>query len=173
MADFAIQYTQVGLAALIRARNAGVKAEIAFMALGSGAYTPTGHETALRFEEQRVAISEYQDLVSQGQAQLSMRAVFDGSSSYDINELGIFLNDGTLLGLASHPSIHIGHKAATSTHKQEVVLGISTLPADSLTVVSQGAVPETFWLQDIARMATSQIYLHHQFIKQHLAEVSV
>lgn len=127
---FKIQFTSAGLAAAVSVKNHGLKAEITHIALGSGAYTPTGHELALSAEQQRVEIGDYQ---SDGDT-VFLAAVFSGPKEYDIREMGVYLADGTLLGLVSDPLRRIGYKTAGDIHVQRLSIVTSLLPADSVTV---------------------------------------
>ena len=87
-----VRFTSKGLDEVLQAKNQGLKGEITHIAAGTGRYNPTGNETALRNERQRVAIVDYEDL---GQRQLRMAALFDGDGELQL--------EGTLpeLGLAA------------------------------------------------------------------------
>jgi hypothetical protein len=128
--DYQLTFTRAGLEAILNERNQGLKARITHIALGSGAYTPTGNETTLLNEQQRNEIADYQTVGEQ----LHLAAVFSDDDEYDIREAGIFLEDGTLLAITSHSVKRIGWKAAGDSHIQKLILLLSLLPIDSVTI---------------------------------------
>ena len=134
MSDFPeLKITSAGLSALVSASNQGLQAKITHMAVGEGSYTPTGFETTLRQEKERREINDYTD---QGAATY-LACLFDGENELTIGEVGIFLEDGTLFGVASHPLTIIGFKAAGSqnVHLQRLAIQTEVLPVDSISVV--------------------------------------
>ena len=70
-----VRFTSVGLGEVLQAKNQGLKGEITHIGAGTARYDPSGSETALRDERQRVAIVDYEDL---GSGQLRMGALFSG-----------------------------------------------------------------------------------------------
>ena len=127
-----VRFTAKGLDEVLQAKNQGLKGEITHIAAGTGRYNPTGNETALRNERQRVAIVDYEDL---GQRQLRMAALFDGDGEYEIGEFGFYLASGTLLAVYSVAGQLLTYKAAAARVLQKFTLDISPLPADSVTIV--------------------------------------
>lgn len=127
-----VRFTSKGLDEVLQAKNQGLKGEIIHIAAGTGRYNPTGNETALRNERQRVAIVDYEDL---GQRQLRMAALFDGDGEYEIGEFGFYLASGTLLAVYSVAGQLLTYKAAAARVLQKFTLDISPLPADSVTIV--------------------------------------
>ncbi len=127
-----VRFTSKGLDEVLQAKNQGLKGEITHIAAGTGRYNPSGNETALRNERQRVAIVDYEDL---GQRQLRMAALFDGDGEYEIGEFGFYLASGTLLAVYSVAGQLLTYKAAAARVLQKFTLDISPLPADSVTIV--------------------------------------
>lgn len=127
---YQIQYTNAGLTALLNEKNQGLKGEISHIAVGSAAYAPTGNEVQLREEQQRVEVQDFQQVNNT----LHIASVFSGELSYNVFEIGVFLKDGTLLGLASDPSAQIAHKPAGGVYMPQLALSLSQLPNDSITV---------------------------------------
>ena len=127
-----VRFTSKGLDEVLQAKNQGLKGEITHIAAGTGRYNPTGNETALRNERQRVAIVVYEDL---GQRQLRIAALFDGDGEYEIGEFGFYLASGTLLAVYSVAGQLLTYKAAAARVLQKFTLDISPLPADCVAVV--------------------------------------
>jgi len=134
MSDFPeLKITSAGLTALVSASNQGLRAKITHMAVGEGSYTPTGFETALRNEKERREINDYSDVG----AATYLACLFDGENELTIGEVGIFLEDGTLFGVASHRTTIIGFKAAgtQNVHLQRLAIQTDVLPSNSISVV--------------------------------------
>ena len=104
--------TSAGLAALLNAeQNGTLPVKITKFGLGTGNYTPTADKTALQ--------SKFKEITA-----LSGGAVGDNvihvtmtdasSDAYTANEVGVYLEDGTLFALSSQPVGAILQKAAGS-----------------------------------------------------------
>lgn len=133
MSDFPkLIITSAGLSSLVSAQNQGIQAKITHMAVGAASYEPTGNESSLLDEQERRAINDYSDIGSV----TYLACIYDGDDALTIREIGLFLEDGTLFGLASHPTEIIGFKAAgrSNVHLQRVAIQTSVLPAESLSV---------------------------------------
>ena len=159
---YKIQYTTAGIASLLDEKNRGVKAEITHIALGSGAYTPTGFETELQSEQQRVAIASHE---RDGEV-LYLSAAFEGEQEYDIREAGIFLADGTLLGVTSHPHSHIDYKTSGNVHIQRLAIVITLLPTDSFEVAVGASNLNLIMINPFAKLACAQINNMTRHLKQ-------
>jgi hypothetical protein len=127
-----VRFTSKGLDEVLQAKNQGLKGEITHIGAGTGRYNPDGTEVALRDERQRVAIVDYEDL---GDRQLRMAALFDGEGEYEIGEFGFYLASGTLLAVYSVAGKLLTYKAAAARVLQKFTLDVSSLPAQSITVV--------------------------------------
>ncbi|MFJ5258342.1 hypothetical protein ACIP8I_24580 [Pseudomonas sp. NPDC088414] len=126
-----VRFTSAGLGEVLQAKNQGLKGEITHIGAGTARYDPTGSETALRDERQRVAIVDYEDL---GAGQLRMGALFSGPDEYEIGEFGFYLASGTLLAVYSVAGKLLTYKASAARVLQKFTLDVSPLPADSVTV---------------------------------------
>ncbi|WP_085694387.1 MULTISPECIES: phage tail protein [unclassified Pseudomonas] len=127
-----VHFTSAGLNEVLQAKNQGLKGQITHIGAGTGRYDPTGSETALRDERQRVEIVDYEDL---GTGQLRMGALFSGPEEYEIGEFGFYLASGTLLAVYSVAGKLLTYKAGAARVLQKFTLDISPLPANSVTVV--------------------------------------
>lgn len=149
-----IRFTAAGLAELVQAKNQGIKGEISHVAAGSGRYNPTGAETALKAEKQRVAVNDYEDLDA---GSLRIAALFDGDLEYEVGEFGFFLSTGTLLGVYSQAGVLQTYKAATARILQRFTLNISALPTDSVTVVVGDNSLNLLVAEELAQLATASV----------------
>lgn len=149
-----IRFTAAGLAELVQAKNQGIKGEITHVAAGTGRYNPTGAETALKVEKQRVAVNDYEDL---GAGSLRIAALFDGDLEYEVGEFGFFLSTGTLLGVYSQAGVLQTYKAATARILQRFTLNISALPTDSVTVVVGDNSLNLLVAEELAQLATASV----------------
>lgn len=149
-----VRFTSAGLAELVQAKNQGLKGAITHVAAGTASYTPTGAETALKAEKQRVAIGDYEDL---GPGQMRMAAVFGGSQEYQVGEFGFFLESGTLLAVFSVAGTLLNYKATSAVMVQKFTLDISALPTDSVTVVVDGSDINVLMTEELAVVATANI----------------
>lgn len=87
--------TNVGNVALWNANNTGLDVTLTHIQLGSGNRTPDGTETALTTPEQSAPIAAG-TLVSD--TQIRMSAIFTGSLSYTVKEIGLWAGDPTVGG---------------------------------------------------------------------------
>ena len=149
-----VRFTSKGLDEVLQAKNQGLKGEITHIAAGTGRYHPTGNETALRDERQRVAIVDYEDL---GQHQLRMAALFDGDGEYEIGEFGFYLASGTLLAVYSVAGKLLTYKAAAARVLQKFTLDISPLPVDSVTVVVGSENLNILMVDELASLSAASV----------------
>ncbi|SHO57769.1 phage tail-collar fiber domain-containing protein [Vibrio quintilis] len=162
MAELKLQFTEAGLARLLSAKDSGLKGEITHMAFGDGAYTPSKTQTRLHHERERIEISDYQ---GDGK-NLRMAGVFEGNLEYAIREIGIFLSDGTLLGVYSQPDRTLGYRTAVVRLIQWFTLNIEALPTNSVNVVTGSENLNLVIDEEFAQMATVQINTMHRQLQQ-------
>ena len=104
--------TSAGLAALVNATNNGtLPVKITKFGLGSGNYTPSADQTALQNKFKEVTALSGGD-VGDNTIHVTMSDV--SSEAYTVNELGVYLEDGTLFAVSSQPTGAILQKAAGS-----------------------------------------------------------
>ncbi|HCE6978401.1 TPA: hypothetical protein NHP34_006050 [Pseudomonas aeruginosa] len=149
-----VRFTAAGLAELVQAKNQGLKGAITHIAAGTSRYTPTGLETALKTERQRVTIAEYEDL---GSAEIRIAGLFGGAQEYEVGEFGFFLESGTLLAVYSVAGQLLTYKAATATLVQRFTLDISALPSNSVTVNVGSENLNIMLTEELATVATANI----------------
>lgn len=128
--------TQVGLNAAAQAQAAARVLSITHIAIGTGAYAPTGLETALQAETVRVPVEARS---YQGEDVWQVSTTITGDASYFAQEVGFFAdNDGTsvLLFVYSAPT---GVFAAV-TEGQELELRLNV----SLAALPDGTVEFSF-----------------------------
>ena len=146
--------TKAGLAAILTATKTGLAAEISHIALDSLGYTPSAEQKTLRNEVARFPISSGEKLSS---TLLHLTAVADGTTGYWVRGVGIFLKDGTLLAVWSHPTEALAYKAANIDLLLAYDLSLAALPADSVTIVSSAAGLNLTLAGPLAALSTALI----------------
>ncbi|KJK20357.1 phage tail protein [Pseudomonas sp. NPDC087612] len=125
--------TKAGLAAIWRADNSGLAAEISHVVLGTSGYTPNAEQKSLKAQTAKYPISGGERL---GNSQLHLTAVADGDRAFWVREVGFLLSDGTLLAVWSHPTEALAYKPAGTDLLLAYDLSLAALPANSVTIVS-------------------------------------
>jgi len=148
--------TQAGLAAILKSANNGFAASFSQLAVGSGqtgtpngtGYTPQGTEAALKNEFMRVPLGAGQKV---NDLELLFGARLDGNATGWINEIGLFLDDGTLWALWSEdPTViqrndpvtgapvygaPLGYKSANIPYVIGAMILVDAIPLDALNIV--------------------------------------
>ncbi|ODN41552.1 phage tail-collar fiber domain-containing protein [Piscirickettsia litoralis] len=127
--------TDIGIQSVFNANNLGFEAEISHIAFGDGGYAPSYTATALQSEKQRVMVAGGE---RQGAKQIQLTAKLTGDIEFWVREVGVFLNDGTLLALYSDPVKTLGYKAAGIDFLTSFDLVLDRLPDDSVTFTVDG-----------------------------------
>ncbi|AOA05643.1 phage tail protein [Pseudomonas sp. TMW 2.1634] len=146
--------TKAGLAAIWRADNTGVAAEITHIVVGTSGYTPANTQTALRTQVAKYAISDGQRL---SDTLIHVTAVADDAKAYWAREVGFLLSDGTLLAVWSHPTEALTYKSANAELLLAYDLSLTALPANSVTITSTGAGLNLTLSAELAALAGAQI----------------
>ncbi|MGY3171599.1 hypothetical protein ACVWYU_000973 [Pseudomonas sp. TE12234] len=146
--------TKAGLAAIWRADNTGVAAEITHVEVGTSGYTPANTQTALRTPVAKYAISDGQRL---SDTLIHVTAVADDGKAYWAREIGFRLSDGTLLAVWSHPTEALTYKSATAELLLAYDLSLTALPANSVTITSTGAGLNLTLSAELAALATASV----------------
>ena len=128
--------TNAGVNALYNADNDGLQAVISHIAVGTGIYNPNATRTALQAETQRVAISQSEKIDDYTR---KLEALLDGPQAYDIREVGVFLEDGTVLAVWSSLTQTAGFKNADTQSLVALQLGIASALPNSWTVSAPDA----------------------------------
>ncbi len=105
-APLAIQpvLTAAGIAAATAAANHGLHAEITEFGFGSGLYTPLSTQTELVTEVIRAPVLRFANEIENT---LSIEAALEDHAAFDLGEIGLFLDDGTLFAVWSDPDAHL------------------------------------------------------------------
>ncbi|OSM01657.1 phage tail protein [Magnetofaba australis] len=127
--------TQAGLTAVFNAASDGLQARITHVALGSGQYLPTDDMTALHNEVTRVPVADGR---MEGDHQLHVTFLEDGTDEYWVGELGFYLENGALLALWSHETQPLTFKSASTPLHLAFDLALTALPAQSVSVTGTG-----------------------------------
>lgn len=131
-----LTFTKAGLAAVLRADNTGVAAQITSVVLGTQGYTPSSNQKSLQAQ-----VAEYPIIGGErlSDTMLHIVANADGPKAFWIRELGYKLSDGTLLAVWSHPTEALTYKSATTDVLLAYDLSLAALPANSVTINSSEA----------------------------------
>jgi hypothetical protein len=160
--------TTAGLQAVFNASNNGLQAKISAVALGEGSYIPTQDRTELDDERNRVPIASGQLATA---TQIHLNVIDDSDKAFWVCEVGFFLEDGTLFAVYSQPSTSESNQALAYKSPQIDLLlafdlALSGVPADSVTIIDQGADLNILLAPELARMATAQIDNMTRYLKQ-------
>lgn len=146
--------TQAGLAAIFRATNDGLSAQITHVVLGSSGYTPVQTQTALRSKKGTYPISDGQKLSN---TQIHLTAVADDAAEFWVREVGFLLSDGTLLAVWSDPTQALAYKSPNAQLLLAYDLSLAALPANSVTITSTGAGLNLTLSEQLAALASASI----------------
>lgn len=128
--------TKAGLAAILRADNTGIAAQITHIALGTSGYTPSADQKSLVAQTAKYPIAGGERLSS---TLLHLTALADGDRAFWVREIGFLLSDGTLLAVWSDSSTPLAYKSADTDLLLAYDLSLAALPADSVTIISNEA----------------------------------
>jgi len=128
--------TKAGLAAILRADNTGIAAQITHIALGTQGYTPSADQKSLIAQTAKYPIAGGERLSS---TLLHLTALADDGRAFWVREIGFLLSDGTLLAVWSDPTTPLTYKSATTDLLLAYDLSLAALPADSVTIISNDA----------------------------------
>lgn len=115
--------TSAGLAALVNAENNGtLPVKITKFGLGTGNYTPSADQTALQSKFKEITALSGGDV---GDNTIHVTMSDTSSDAYTVNEVGVYLEDGTLFAVGSQPTGAILQKASGSQGLLSIDLVIS------------------------------------------------
>ena len=104
--------TSAGLAALVSAEHNGtLPVKITKFGLGTGNYTPSADQTALQNQFKEITALSGGDV---GDNKIHVTMSDPSSDAYTANEVGVYLEDGTLFAVSSQPTGAILQKASGS-----------------------------------------------------------
>lgn len=146
--------TKAGLAAIWRADNTGVAAEITHMVLGTAGYTPRTDQKSLQAQVAKYPIAGGERLSS---TQIHMTAVADDERAFWVREVGFLLSDGTLLAVWSHPTEALTYKPADADLLLAYDVSLAALPANSVIINSIPGGLNLTMAGPLAAMASSLI----------------
>ena len=128
--------TTAGLDAVIDAKGAGLTGKIKHIAFGASPYSPNAGATGLRQERERVEINFS---MKTGPGRFRVRGVTpvlpDGVQEYWVHEVGVFLDDGTLLAVWADPSRPITGRGRGAELEFDFELVLDTLPDGSIEII--------------------------------------
>ncbi len=161
--------TNAGISAVLAASNDGLAAKITHIALGDGAYEPTGAETALRSERVRVPIGGGRRIAPH---EIEVQALVDTGPSFWVREIGIVLEDGTLLAVWSSQSTPLAYKTDGIPLALAYYLALEALPADSVEIEVSGPSVNLTMLPLAVSTATEIIRLQRRAVETEVARLT-
>ena len=186
--DLVPLFTRAGLVKLRNAQSTGVQATIAALAIGRGVvsgggyvgYQPDGNETALKGEIVRAAIYQGEPIGGvAGADPIGFRvmsvfpALAPGTPSYPVYEVGIFLDDGTLLALWStpDPAARLGDATAVAAFELAFDLYLTAVPVTALAITVQQASSDNLaalfeLMRGVAQNYTRQMRSTHRLARR-------
>lgn len=149
--------TAAGLRAVVRADHSGLAATISHISVGAGpGFDPDGEETALRSERARIGVIKAS---RPAPTTVHLEAVLDQGASFWIREVGVHLDDGTLLAIWSDPDTPLAYFTAGVPILLAFTLTIDSLPADAVTVIAGDLDTSLFIVAPLARVASAVVDL--------------
>lgn len=134
--------TNVGLAAIANAQGTGLAAVIDRIAIGRGVidglgvyrgYIPPKTATALRGEMARIPILQGQRRDPSGFSILGVLPK-ESAGTYPVNEVGFFLENGTLLAVWSIPDYPLAYKTTLADLELGFDLLLEAIPTSALNI---------------------------------------
>jgi len=137
---FLLKITNAGLNAALSAIGLGNQIQIDRVGIGDGHYEPTGDETDLANETQSLSINL---AIISNDTQINVTTTDLSDSAYDVNEIGIFLDDGTLFAIWSDPTQSLTSKEQGIELIIKMTLQLSGVGSDNVTVNIEGGISNT------------------------------
>jgi hypothetical protein len=138
--------TSAGLAAVAAAHGQGLQVKITQVAVGSGGFDvrdQNGYplpaalaKTHLDVEQERVNV--FAGAVTGPQQVVVEARIAAGDPNFWVNEVGFFLEDGTLFAIWSSATLNLGYRGDLVPWIFRFVLSWTQLPADAVTVEFNG-----------------------------------
>lgn len=151
-----ITITDAGRAEVINASNTGTQAvTITAIGLGTGQYTPSADQTALRHPFKQLDTVAGQ-VVSPDIIHVTLRDQSD--DAYTVSEFGLFTDKGTLFAVYSLPDQSLMEKSAASTLLLSVDIELGTLDTANITFgdTSFANPPASETVPGVAELATQE-----------------
>lgn len=130
--------TDAGLEALLNAQNTGVDAALSHIGFGDAngeRYSPSAFQTGLKNERARTAIGGGDRI---DQFEIVVEAILDQGPSFWVNEIGFFLNDGTMLAVWAAADKALSYKTQGVPLAVAYNLALSGIPPGSVTLNVSG-----------------------------------
>jgi len=145
---------EAGLAAVWRATNDGVAAQITHIALGDAGYVPFQSQVGMRSERVRYPVADGSRVSPR---QIHLTALADGATEFWVREAAFILSDGTVFAVWSHPTTALAYKSANVDLLLAYDLELTAVPAGSVVVESTGAGLNLALSAELAALAAAQV----------------
>ena len=131
------QITKAGKEAAFNAGNTGLSLEISHIAFGNQGWSPIIDDPAQSLKSEILRVPILKGEKTGSQIHLTARA--DGEDNFIIKEVGFFLKDGTLFAVYSSQNA-LAYKNAGTELILDFYLSLSTVPQNSISVISQNSI---------------------------------
>ena len=165
--------TEHGLSAVLNAHNDGLSMRISAVELGNQGYTVTVNadgyatQTQLHSKQERVGIADGRRVAAH---QVNLSFIVEGTSSYEVKELGFYLDDGSengiLFAVWSNPDKALAWKSDSVPLIIGLELILSALPADSVTVQPGSTPLQLVMTRDMAAIGTALANVQLEQLRQ-------
>jgi hypothetical protein len=149
--------TDDGLQHLINADNNGLQGKVAHIAFGDGgssqgSYEPDVAQTALRRERVRIPVAGGERI---GPFEIMVQGLLDTGPTFNVNEVGFVLDNGTFLSIWSTPGRTLFQKSEGVPVAVAYNLALSGIPAGSIALNVSGPSVNLSVVGPIAQTAAS------------------
>jgi Phage tail-collar fibre protein len=168
----AARITRAGMREVFAATNNGLDLKISHIGWGTGlnvGYVPTGNETALKSEVQRVAIGGGDYL---GDFEILVQAMLDGNPAGWIHEIGVFDEGGTLFAVWSEINAPLAYKSPGVPLIIALTLAVSEIPPNALTIVAGGANVNITIAGPLAQISAELLRLQRRAVETEIARLT-
>jgi hypothetical protein len=128
--------TQIGKQKAFDAELEGIKIKITHIAVGDGAYVPHENQTSLENEKDRVPILSSKIIPED--FTINFGTIIDNNKTYWVNEIGFYLEDGTLFSVWCHPTIRLGEITEINKFLFGYSLQLVDVGLDKIEVIDMG-----------------------------------
>lgn len=157
-----MKITAAGYTALANQTNTGLQLDLTHFQFGSGNRTPDGSEVALIAPKQASAITDGQKLPVNGKLQLRMSALFEGVSSYQISEIGVWAGSPGVAG-----SVLFAYWSQSNGKVAEMSVGVDFFYTHDMPVEAAVGAALNIIIDPSASTAVALMTSHNQAADPH------
>lgn len=164
--------TDAGLDAAIDARNEGIEARISHIAFGDAAnnrYKAYPAQTQLARERVRVPIAGGERI---GRFEFMVQALLDTGPEFNINEVGFFLDDGTMIAIWADKDFTLAVKSIGTEIAIAYNIALAGIPPGSVTLNISGPSVNLTIIRPIAQTAADFMRTWRRMVQTDVRELT-